>query len=320
MMRRGERKGRIRDISYLMKPRVIFSAFKYLMKTEPGSIPFLRTVKSQQPKIEKGKYIADLHAHPYISRDTPSEDLSHTMDVMVKNNVRMLAVTTHGKGSPREMDFWDVKEFMIRNDIEFEDKGNMLTVEHKGKKLQFISSYEMYVEVPGLNGRLDVLVLLPEKEFREQAEQGMQFSDYVKLSRDNNGIVIAAHPYTIWDAHGPANFFTFRIANEGERKLIQDKVFTHVDSADRVSSNCAWMIHSDELLFDDYGVTLTNSDVHAKTKYNRLEIGRAGNVLAEGIDLREAIITRKHENYMNYTPSLQFLISIAFDKPPKGFP
>ncbi|NYZ77427.1 hypothetical protein H0O02_03890, partial [Candidatus Micrarchaeota archaeon] len=103
--------GSLGDVSYLLKPKAVFNTLKYFMETEPGSIPFLRTVASKQPKISEGQYIADLHAHPYISHDKTREDLFHTFHAMVKNNVEVLAVTVHGNGNPREMDFWEIKDF-----------------------------------------------------------------------------------------------------------------------------------------------------------------------------------------------------------------
>ncbi|NYZ74171.1 hypothetical protein H0O00_03440 [Candidatus Micrarchaeota archaeon] len=323
-LKRERAEGRLRDLSYLLHPKAIFSTFKYLMETEPGSIALLRTVRSQRPEISATQYVADLHAHPYISHANTRGDFFHTLKIMVKNNVSALAVTTHGKGNPREMDFWDIKEFILANDLgsalEFRDVGSTFSIKHNGKRLEFIASYEMYVEVPGVSGRVDVVNLLPEKGFIEKARPGMTLSDYAKLNRDYDAIMIGAHPYTIWDPHGPRGFFRFRIASDGERKAIQDNYFPLMDAVDRVSSNCAWMIESNALLLQDFGKTLTNSDAHCKTRYVRHELGRAGNILKHGIGLREAILSGQYRNYLRYTPILQFLISIAFDKPQKDFP
>ncbi len=305
---------------YLLKPKQVFNSLKYLIDTEPGSVPRFSAVTRRQPLIAKDEYIADLHAHPYISG---FDDLIDTFKVMHDNNVELLAITTHGKGDQREHDYWTIKDSLknseVGNFFQFEDKGKMFSVTFKDKKLSFVGAYEMYVYVPGVKGRVDIVSLMPEQGFEKKIVHGLNLHEYLEINDDHNATVFGAHPYTIWDPHGPNGILRFRLANENERKYIQDHLFPNVDSVDRVSSNCIWMSESDKLLFQDYGKTLTNSDAHSKTPYNRREIGRSGNIFKKGRYLTDAIKGKEHRNYHFYTPIFQFATSIAFDNP-KNFP
>lgn len=302
---------------------------KYFIETELGS--FIDTVASRQPIISYDETNSDLHTHPYISS---VNDLYDTLDVLVKNNVDICAITTHGKGDSREFDFWKVKKLIEKanliSKLDYDDKKTAFKITHKDKRLTFVGAYEMYVLLKGVKGRIDIVSLMPEKGFEKIAESGLEFEDYMKMNRDYGAIVIGAHPYTIWDPYGPKGFFKFKLATEDDRKRILDNLFSYVDSVDLVSTNCAWMVRSDELLQQDYqGKPLANSDAHSTNHYTRNEIGRSGNIFRlenhiTGDTLREQlryrIISNSFRTYFNHSPSLQFLQAIVLNKPPKDFP
>lgn len=307
----------------------MISNVKYLIDTVPGSI--VDTVTLKQPKIQPDETVADLHVHPYI---TSVDDLVDTMRIMHKNNVGLCAITTHGKGDSREMDYWTVRQMVKDCGIEYEDLMQAFRITWQDRILTFIGAYEMYTKVEGVKGKVDVLSLMPDKGFEDKAKQDMAFIDFWDLNNQYNAMTIGAHPYTLWDPYGPGGFFRFRLATVDEREAMKVDMFPMVMCVDLVASNAAWMVKSNELLAKDFWKSrtqkpLANSDAHAKNSYARNEIGRAGNIFRfrdyeQGIDLRAQlendINLSEFETYLNHTPSLQFLISIALDNPPEGFP
>jgi len=313
-----------------MRPsEFILANAKYLADTVPGSI--LDTVAKKQPEIGEDETIADLHIHPYI---TSIDDLIDTMRVMKKNNVSLCAITTHGKGDSRERDYWTVRQMVKDDGIEHDDLYHAFRIDWQGTKLTFVGAYEMYTEVDGVGGRMDVVALMPDKGFEDSARAGMSFKDYADICDEYEALVIGAHPYTLWDPYGPGGFFRFRLATDDERSAMMESVFPRVLTVDMVASNAAWMVRSNDLLREDFlkcrmQRPLANSDAHSKNSYVRNEIGRAGNIFKldrheNGADLREQLSNEisagNFRTYLNYTPTVQFLISIAFDKPPKNFP
>lgn len=301
---------------------------KYMANTLTGS--FRDTVSAKQPRINDDEMIADLHAHPYISS---ADNLHQTLDILVKNNVDLLALTIHGKGDFREFDFWKVKGLIEKRNLEeglgYVDKGDSFQLNHKGKTLTFIAGYEVYVSVDGIKGRIDIISLMPDKGFEKVIREGLTFEEYLQINKDHDAIVIAAHPYTIWDPYGLNGFFKFRLATGEDRKRIRETVFPKVHGVDLVATNAAWMVRSNELLQQDYPrKPLANSDAHSPYNYTRKEIGRSGNIFELRLNnksnlkylLRESITLGNFRTYLNYTPPLQFLLAIAFDKPPNGFP
>ncbi|MBW2964525.1 hypothetical protein KY363_03625 [Candidatus Woesearchaeota archaeon] len=304
---------------------------EYILRTEPGSV--LNTVRLKQPRRQQGEKIADLHAHPYI---TTPYTFFRTLDTMVQNNVDMLAMTTHGNGNKREMDFQAVRNMLgtLSPNVRYRDMETAVVVEHGGKELTLVGAYEMYTELKGVRGKLDVLALMPDAGFEEEAKQGMTYQEYAELCREYNGIVVGAHPYTLWDPYGPDGLFRFRLADKDERLAIRAQMFTDAESIDQVSSNAAWMVMSNHRARSDFlKVTgrpcLSNSDAHSNTTWTRNEIGRSGNLISlhehdTGQELREElrkrIIWGDFRTYTNYTPALQFLMSIALDKPSEDFP
>jgi hypothetical protein len=53
----------------------------------------------------------------------------------------------------------------------------------------------------------------------------MQLEDYIKLNKDHGAIIIGTHPYTIWDPFGPFGVIRFRLAEDDDRKRLQDALF-----------------------------------------------------------------------------------------------
>ncbi|MBU0980371.1 MAG: hypothetical protein KJ709_06175 [Nanoarchaeota archaeon] len=278
------------------------------------------TLPSRRPVLHDGGMLCDLHAHPYIhSRKT----LIDTFDVMVRNNVSLLTLGTHGRGNAREYDFWEVKELMQKEGIKFEDKGIAFTVKHHGKTLTLIGGYEPPIHFKGIVGKIDILTLMPDPDFQLHLKKDMMFKDYLKLSRRHNGIVIGAHCYTIGDPEGRNGIIKFRLANSEDKKILKKSLFPFVDGLDTVSSNVLWMLRSNELIKEDYGKPLANSDAHSPSHHTRLEIGRSGNIMKlkpwkTGKDLRgqlrHIIKTKQFEPILNYTPPLQFFRAIAIEK------
>lgn len=313
-----------------MKPTTFLRRnLEYMAETFSGS--FIDTVKNGQPKMNGSEVNADLHVHPYI---IDARTLFSTLDIMVRHNVDELAITTHGKGRNIEYDFWTVKEIIERNsvakELKYEDKGIVFNVEYKGEKLSFEGAYEMYVIVPGIEGRVDIVSLMPNKGFEKEVRQGMELKDYIKLNKEYGAIIIGAHPYTIWYPFGPFRCIKFRLASEDDRKRLQDELFPFVDSVDLVATNTFWMTESNRLLQEDYsGKPLANSDAHSVDNYARNEIGRSGNIFekegfAEGEihrrNRKSAIVNNHFRTYYASMPCLKFFRSIVFHKPYKEFP
>ncbi len=274
---------------------------------------------------------ADLHAHPYI---TNTRTLMHTLDTMCRNNVSLLAITVHGTTNAREMDYWAVRDMILS---EFKrpavmDMGGVLRVSYRGSELYLVPAYEDYCVLDGVEGQLDLVVLCPERSFSFQECKERDFDDRVAFARQHKGIVIAAHPYTIWDPHGPGGFIKFRLATPTERRVIRAKVFPNVDSVDLVATNCAWMMKSNELLRREYpGTAVCSSDTHAVNRWVRREVGSSGCVLAPTLTrardestfrdcLRSQISLGEFKSYLSYLGPVKFFISIALSRPTANYP
>ncbi|MBD3249623.1 hypothetical protein GF336_06275 [Candidatus Woesearchaeota archaeon] len=282
--------------------------------------------------LEKSKEIpqegvhADLHMHPYI-KDRNS--LEHTLDVMYNNEIDLLAITTHGKGSKKEHDFWKVKELIKEEGMEMDDKGRYFSIDYKEKQLNFIGGYEMYVYLPDVKGRIDIISLMPEKGFEKVAEKGMNFDDYMELNRKYDSMVVGAHPFTLWDPF-LYRLIPFRLADEEERRNIQENFFTEVDCVDLVATNALWMKISDKLVEECYeGKALANSDVHAKCRFARTRIGESRNIFPEldlGTDselygsLLDNIRSGNFESHLKHLSPEQFFVSLCTGDNPPGFP
>ena len=311
---------------------------RYVIEVEPGS--FIDTVVSKQPLILPNETNADLHTHPYIAS---VGELQDTLDVMVENNVDLCAITTHGKGDSREFDFWKVKKLIEENsladilsyqELSYQDLGLAFQVTYKGKTMTFVGAYEMYVHLDGIQGRLDIISLMPERGFENAMKPELSFKESLRINQDYNAIVSVAHPYTIWDSYGPAGLFKFRLGAKDDRKRIAEEMFPQVDVVDLVSTNCAWMIRSDELVERDYlelrgRKPLANSDAHSTRHLTRKEMGRSGNIFvlhdySTGAELRGQlrgnILSDDFRTYHNHSPSIQFLLAIALNKPAEGYP
>jgi len=263
--------------------------------------------------------------------------LYKTLNVLVKNNVGLCAITTHGDGSDNQLDFWKVKELIEKSDkaqvLNYEDLGLAFNLTYHDKKSTLVGAYEHGVLLSGINGRIDIISLMPDKGFEEEIKDGMNFDDYLKVSRRHNSIICGAHSYTIADPYGPFNFFKFRLASKDDRLRIMDHVFTQVDICDCVSTNCAWMTISNDLLGKDYKRVMKrepwyNSDAHATRRLTRNEIARAANIFIlgtynKGDELREKIredtLSNQFNTYEGYSPSLQFVLGVALSEPPKRY-
>ncbi len=318
---------------------LVKAIFRYIKETEPGS--FIDTVVSNQPVVSNNKINADLHTHPYISSIS---DLYDTLDILVKHNVDLCAITVRAKGDNKEFDFRNVKNLIegkknLASKLDYGDHGKFFQVNYNDKTLRFVGAYETEVLLDGVNGKLHVVSLMPDLEFEEYTKDGRKLEECIKLSRDYGSIIIGAHPYTIWDPHGPKNIIKFRLATPDERKRINNQLFPVVDAVDLVSSNCLWMIKSSELLQGDlheinkqlekegYKIIplLGNSDARARSHYTRNEIGRSGNIFElseyESDDelraqLRNKIELNDFEKYFQHTPSLRFLYAVLRNKIP----
>ena len=300
----------------------IAANWEYFLNSIGGEV--INTVNLKRPKVSDCVVAADLHTHPYISS---RRDLYDTLDILVRNQVGLCAMTVHGTGNEREMTYWQVKDVIKEDglsiDLGFEDHGQAFTVKRKGRQLTLLPAYEISVYVPGVNGTMDIIALMADKKFTKAVtRQAMCADDFLDICHDHKAITIAAHPYTVHDPYGPGKFFKFRLATEDERSAIAEHVFPHVDCIDLVATNVAWMTKSNRLVMQDYhGKPLANSDAHSTSHYTRMEIGRAGNIFQidfwnNGQQLREQLRKKISEGdftpYLNYTPSLQFLFGVAF--------
>ncbi len=291
---------------------------------------YLREVYLEKaPKLPEGVH-SDLHAHPNIHDE---DSLEHTLQVMHENGLNLLSITTHGTGDEAEFDYWKVKDMIKESDsgekYRMKDKGKAFSLTYKGKEFHFIPAYEMYVHLPGVNGRIDIISVMPEKGFEEATKKGMQFDEYKKINDDYGAIVIGAHPFTLWDPF-LLGVISFRLADQDERKNMQDNFFPQVDSVDLVATNALWMTRSDELVQEHYqGKPLTNSDVHAKCRFARTQLGISRNIFPE-LDfetdsrLYETLLKNIKEgnfqNHLRHLSPMQFLVSLCMGKKPIGFP
>ena len=152
---------------------------------------------AETPKLPIGVH-SDLHIHPYIHDDS---SLEHTLQVMHNNGLDLLAITTHGAGNGVEFDYWEIKRMIRESDLEqkfkIQDKGRSFSLRYKDKKLYFIPAYEMYVYLPGVQGRIDIISLMPEKGFEKVITAGLQFDEHKKINDDYGAIAIGAHPFTL---------------------------------------------------------------------------------------------------------------------------
>ena len=283
------------------------------------------------PKINSTRLKADLHAHPYANN---MDRVTNTLDVMIENNVSLLAITVHGMGNSEEKDFWSVKDMIFSkyNPADLEDMDTVLRINYKEKQLYLMPAYEDYCILDGLKGRLDLVIIAPEKDFLSEASKREDFESKMRIARKYKGIVIAAHPYTIWDPHGPKGVIKFRLASPSERRLIRCKVFPRVDCADLVATNCAWMIKSNELLKSEYPQKpICSSDTHAVNRWIRKEIGKSGCILSNDISqmqdgsairayLKQQIISGNFETYLSYLGPIKFILSIALSSPSNKHP
>ena len=304
---------------------------KYILDTEPGSIPYFLDSRFKMPKINPGQMVADLHAHPYINSQGAMID---TIDAMANHSVDILAITTHGSGNIREHDYWTVKEMCgnmgkISTEMTFQDHGTYFTMDRNRKKFYFIGAYEKSVSVEGIEGKIDVVSIMPDKGLEKNLDSDINFDKYKKINDSFKALLIDVHPYTISDSYGPSEFFKsifkFRSATPQEREILQKRVFRNVDCIDTVSSNTAWMTQSNNDASNDYQKIfgkhpLANSDAHSNTQFTRREIGRSGNIFyfenfENDVTFREMlklhIRNGLFDTYFNYTPSLQFVIGIA---------
>lgn len=289
---------------------------------------------SVNTKIHSDGLKADLHVHPCI---TNLSSLKYTLDVMVRNRCSLLALTVHDSSNSKEKDFWQIKEWLYHNakdcDIEeFEDMNVVLKLYYRRKNLYLIPAYENYCVLEGLGGKLDLVIIGAEQQFISQFKKKEDFESKVKVARKYGGIVIASHPYTIWDPHGPKNFIKFRLATPSERRIIRSNVFPNVDCVDLVATNCAWMIKSNELVLNEYSKKpLCCSDAHAINKSVRREIGKSGcifknefEIIKDGIKIREyireQIISGEFITFLSYLRPIKFVRSIALFSPSNKHP
>ncbi len=166
---------------------------------------------------------------------------------------------------------------------------------------------------------------MPNPGFEDEIRQHMNFQHHLNLGQQYDAVMVAAHPYTLHDSHGPGGIIPFRLADLWERKVIQSNVMQYLDAGDWVASNTAWMGRSNDLFCSDYldifdRKAFRNSDAHGRTRYGRKEIGRAANIFTipkihSGEHLRELIrdhsIQGNFGTYEAYTPAGQFISNIA---------
>ena len=291
---------------------------------------YLREVYLEKtPDLPAGVH-SDLHAHPNIHDE---DSLEHTLKVMHENGLNLLSIATHGTGDNAEFDYWKVKDMIKGSDAEekyrMKEKGRTFSLTYKGKEFHFIPAYEMYVYVPGVNGRVDIVSVMPEQGFEKTIEKGLQFDEYKKINDDYQAIVIGAHPFTLWD---PFLFgaIPFRLADKDERKNMKDNFFPQVDSVDMVATNALWMTRSNELVQEYYpGKPLTNSDVHSKCRFARTQLGISRNIFPDldfetdsrlYEELLRNIKKGNFQNHLKHLSPMQFTVSFCMGKNPVGFP
>jgi hypothetical protein len=276
--------------------------WRYLKQTSfNGSI--------HRPELKLGQVTADLHAHACIAN---IRDLRDTLDVLVEHNVGVFPIVTHGTGSAHDMNYWQVKDLVQASEktqpFEFEDRGLAFDILHKGRRITHVPGYETWCFVDGIRGAVDVLALMPDKGFEDEARSGISFTEYLAMGRHHNAIVIAAHPFTICERGRTPRF---AVANAKEREVMGRKVLWEVDGVDVVGANCFWFICSNELLLKEYeGRPLANSDAHGTSHYTRQEIGRSGNIFdlgnwETGVELREMLRSRIRQE--DFVPFLNYM-------------
>lgn len=293
---------------------------------------YLRHVLTKNPPsgVHSQGMRADLHAHPFV---TGPKSLLDTLDVLRSNRLSLLAHTVHGAGSNKEMDFWKVKDLLKRianRACQLEDLGILIQVWGGGYPLVITSGYELYCRVEGLRGRLNLTLVAGNEGLARHLKPNMGLNEIIRIGRDHGAIILASHPYTLWDPYGFRSLFKFRLPDRQEREIIREQVFTQVDGVDLVATNVAWMIRSNELVEKEYpGKPLCTSDTHAVTRRLRREIGRSGSffshmVLENAERLRETLKSRirsgNFETYLRYLSPWKFLRSIVLVRPSKEYP
>ncbi|MCK5321858.1 MAG: hypothetical protein KAJ47_01215 [Candidatus Aenigmarchaeota archaeon] len=231
-------------------------------------IKYLRSVKP--PKIGNDEIVADLHAHHTINSTI---DLYKLFDSMIKHNVDLIAITRHitapYKNYRKNEDFWYIKDLIKKEnssmELGYKDLGIAFRIIYKNKLLTFVGSYEVEIILDKHpHFRHHMLTLMPDKGFEDHVKYGMDFKDYIELSRRYNAIIIAAHPYTVHDHSATNRFLRFMIPPEEYRKQINDAIFTVVDSVDCTAANIGWLIRSNELVKNNFrGKPLSTSDTHS---------------------------------------------------------
>lgn len=229
-----------------------------------------------------------------------------------------MALTVHWPGSRLERDYWAVKSMAaeILGPLDFRDAGPFFKWSWKGLQFAVTSGYECYCRLPGVAGRLCLIVIGADSEWRGFTHADMNFRDHVALADRYKAILIASHPYTLWAPHGPMGVLRYRLADVSERAVLKQKVFPMVDCIDMVASNIAWMVASNELAAAEFGRRpLANSDIHAVTCAIGRKIGRTYNAF-EGISFENADAFRDslRENIRagTFTSRLQYMGPIDF--------
>lgn len=272
---------------------------------------------------------ADLHAHPFVK---DPEALTDLLQVLQQKNITLLAYTTHGRGDPEEPNFWHLKKLIKKSLTPYErqDLGSVIRLKRSRHFLNLTCGIEEYCCVPGLRGKLCLLIIAPDRELLDHLQDNMVFEDLLHLGKEHKGLVIASHPYTLWDPYGPKGFIKFRLADRLEREVIRKTVFPRVDAVDKVATNVAWMTRSNDMLEQDYpGRTLCSSDTHAVSPCIRQDIGKSGCVFPNfdfqhsdefRKKLKSFITNGEFETYLQYVGPINFLRSIAFYRPSRRHP
>ncbi len=273
---------------------------------------------------------ADLHAHPFVK---DAAGARHLLQVLQGNRVALMAYTAHGEGGARELDYEAWKGLMKRRlpSHVVKDMGPVVRVKSSHREHLIVSGYEEYCEVPGVQGRLCLVLLACDADVKKHFSGTRPFREWLSLARDHGGLVIASHPYTLWAPWGPRGMIPFRLATARERAILRREVFPRVDGVDLVATNVAWMIRSNDLLERDYpGRPLCTSDTHGLTPALRRAIGTSGclfpscNRIESASAFRETLRDRLRKGdfgtYLRYLGPLAFARSIALGSPSQRHP
>jgi hypothetical protein len=227
--------------------------------------------------LAPGMVRCDLHAHPHISCE---DDLIDVMEAMVANDVGLVAITTQGKGSDKELTYPEVKHMIgyehAGEEFRYVDCGETFFVTYRKKRLVLCGACSTNVSVDAVGGLVQLVALMPCDGLYGLVEDGMAILDYLALAKQHDAVVIASQPYVLAEETARGKLL-FRIADDDERRYIRTRVLPLVDCVELVRAHSRLSDLADALVLKDFNRRpILSSGVHASSSRSRRKIGSSG--------------------------------------------